>query len=489
MKHPITLVTALFLAIAPAPAAAGIADECGNAPTAGCVLEAAAREASKADSSNSPNYVVAMSDIGAAHAKLGRRDVAFGFFEKALNARGKPELVRYVVLAMIESGEYDEAFDLARQMPGQAWRNQMLSQTARAWATAGFPDDGAGVARIIDVPWLRTSTLTEIAKTVLDGGAGMDAVWPRFEEALKSAEKIDSGFESAGAVATVARMLVEAGELERAAQLKQRMDNEDMIDRVTGHIGIARAKAGDMAGAVALAKTMNLPQSHANYLGELSVVAAEAGDPAMAKKLDRQALAAAKAIKDRESRQGALIGVAESRGMAGNFEGMLAINAMIGNPEWRDGVLDRVLKARIAAGDFAGLGGFAPHFSRDYGPATAYQLIGLGLIEAGDQAGGRRNLTKSWALIEKEEPDFLRNMVATDLAESWAKAGDFELALRIAETVADEGLRNGTLASIAIIRFSTGAAPALAIVDRLGTPYARAIALKDMALVAAGKSP
>jgi tetratricopeptide (TPR) repeat protein len=389
----------------------------------------------------------------------GQQSLAYRWIGEALLARNELEDARAVLRQALAAAEtIDSDWDKASEL---GWVAEALAQ---AGEIKGL-NQALEAAEAIENELNRVMALGNIARALVQVGEknGLD-------RALGAAAEIRDGSAKAFALDMLAPVLAQSGELNRALEVAETIENEGNRASALSQMAEILAQVGNRVGLdrVRMAATAVEGQdAKALVLSGLVRALAQVGE------FDR-ALAEVEAIGVEEHRASALSGVVQALAQAGEFDRALAEVEAIGIEEHAVSALSGAAQALARAGeegravDVANKAlAVAEAIGDDEYKAYALNEVAQAMAQARDQAGLDRVLTAAAAI---KFPDFqleALNGVAEAMAQARDEAG-LGRALAAAEAIEDEDFRASALSRVATAFAQMGDdAQALAITEQV----------------------
>jgi len=286
-------------------------------------------------------HSTALKEIAKAIGEAGKFEEAVKVFEEAIKtverikyAEERSSALSEIVEAMTKVGIFEEALKVARRIEGVGWpRSEVLeeivtemakvgrfeealkiverwgildhlralSEIAKAMAKAGRGEEARKVfeealksAGRIEDAWERSRMLGEIAKAMAKAG--------RFEEALKLAGRIEDAWRRSEALEEIAKAMVEEGKFEEVMKLAEEIEDEEGCSCTLREIAKAMAEAGKFEEAVKTAERIKNTWDRSEALREIAKAMAKAGSVEEAVKVFEEAVKIAEGIEDARER-------------------------------------------------------------------------------------------------------------------------------------------------------------------------------------------
>ncbi|MFY1686712.1 trypsin-like peptidase domain-containing protein [Plantactinospora sp. WMMB782] len=291
-----------------------------------------------------------LSRIALALARAGRADVAVSAARQVADPVRQPQVIAEVVAVLARGPDHELAEDLARTIRDEPSQHQALHDLALGVADHA-PDRAERIADDIGAPGLRLRALAGLASAALDrrDRPRADALFAKADRLIGTAESGEFGWVDR---AQLAKALVAADELERAAEVTSGIRDEhwqaivrarfalrqvalgdderaretvagiiDPTRRATALLRVARAAAQqgrtEWAGRLVRSADAVCPEHvganlRSMYLGELARALHAVDEPTEASKVQAQAEALAHDITDRGQRAEALTDLARA---------------------------------------------------------------------------------------------------------------------------------------------------------------------------------
>ncbi len=281
--------------------------------------------------------------------------------------------------------------------------------------------------------------------------------------------------------------------LAEAVESAKSIPRAEMRDWAYGEILIAQARAGLGSAAMETAAKVRDPRLIMVALRDIAEAQAAAGQPA-------EALQAATIIPDAEKKSDAIAAIAEIQIRRGDAKDAIAtVERLLADIGAVDDPLKRVAYRTRAAVIYARAGdkalaeqelSLAELAARDL-PQDATKSVGLRHVASA--LASIEETKRALAMLDAVSSPSDRIPVLMSAAEAHARAGDAAAALATAETIENVRYRAVALGRIAVTHAEAGRYEdadatievALAAIDRIDRPYARAFAISRIALAMA----
>lgn len=325
------------------------------------------------------------------------------------------ERLASIASALVGSGEYDRATQVARSIEAPRLRGKALRAVASELLRAGERQRALDVIDGIADPAAHVDALCTAAGMVAHTG---DREHARHLLSLAEAHAgaIEDDYASADAFLSVVSELVELGELEHAARVASSIEHPRRRNHALARVVQARKSVGDLHRAYELARSIEHGRRRADLLAEIAVEWAVSGEhervPDIVASIDEPAL-----------RLRALVDVAENVAKRG---GTSAAHEL----------LDRALAATRT----------------DVDPAAATQVLAavVPVLTALGEHGRAEELARAI-----DEPT-ARRAALTALASALAANGDHGGAERVANAIDDAQARARALTGVAWVMVNSG---------------------------------
>ena len=332
----------------------------------------------------------------------------------------------------------------------------------------------------------------------------LPTIWVRLGNSARAealASSITDPDVQARALATVAKALAEAGDLDQARQVAQRAEATARSStyparqaRTLAAVAKALAAAGDLGRAEAAVRGIADPDVQARALVDVAEALGGAGDLDQARQVAQRAEAIARSISDshRQAQAQVLAAATEALAGAGDLGSAEATARSITDPDTQAQALAAVAKALAGAGDLGRAEATARSITDLDTQAQALADVALG--GAGDLDQARQVAQRAEATARSiTDPDTQAQALA-DVAEMLAGAGDLDQARQVAQRA--EAIARSITDPYAQAEALAAAAKALARAGDLGRaeatarsinhPYAQTQALAAVAEALAG---
>ena len=287
--------------------------------------------------------------------------------ETARNADHRASALSGISRSQAEAGDIAGALKSARQISDVSTRALALVEIARSeaaeedekWAKVTLSEALRTVERM-ETGYPRFLALTTIAEMQAAAGNRPNAA-TTLAAALRVAEKMDDGTSLALALSQISRSQAKSGDIVGALKTIKKIDDERWVASALSGVAQARASAGDITGALQTAKQVNNEFSLASTLSDIGRAQAETGDIIGAKNTFAEALRAAVQADTAYSRVVALTTVARSQAAAKDIIGAkntlakaLQGTKQIASSYWLSSALSRVAEVQAVANDDPG---------------------------------------------------------------------------------------------------------------------------------------
>ena len=391
---------------------------------------------------------------------------------------------------LAKTGDNKQAAELALKLTDEEQQVRVLAtmttgiEAARA-TYACVIDQAVAVARTIRDEEGRARALSGIAVAQARAGDHPGAQ-ESFTQAIKVANTIaktvwvmppaSADAQQSQALSDIALALAKAGDVEQAIELAQTIKGGWRDGALSG-IAVARAKAGDLPQALAIMQTIDeqIIRHSVRAMSAIAKAQARAGDRPEAHKSFARAIKFVNTIIGKESAwrlsevAEALVHIAEAQARAGDRAGAQesftqAINVAqtITDEFRRDMTLSDIAVARAKVGDVPQALAMmqtitdtliiGPHQS-----VLAMVAIAEAQARAGDRAGARESFAQAIKIAQTMTDEGWRDQVLSDIVEAQVRAGeDTAQALTLALAITDEGWRDQALSDIALGQAEAG---------------------------------
>ena len=345
----------------------------------------------------------------------------------------------YVSIEFLQAAER-----IAENLHGDA-KAEVVSIIAGRYAKLALIDEALGLAETISDPFTRDNTLSEIAAASIATGTS--------DYVDTSLQMIDDPGSRSLAIEQIAVKYAEVGDLDRALELTDELEDADPVLR-----GIALAGGSYSPRAVELASSITAPDLRASTLGQLAALAYRSDHKSEAAELLAECLQSAQEIEFSENRIYALIGVASLYEDMGNtdkaletlaqafeltadFEGMPASGLSASFP--RGEALTQLVESFARLGHFDQADRAAEQIEDPFQFAHASTKEAMEYFRAGqvDQANTLLSEALELALEEPvygEQSMLMKNSVLAELAVGFARLGQLEKSFEVAGKLSSE---------------------------------------------------
>ncbi|MFG2863604.1 hypothetical protein [Streptomyces sioyaensis] len=336
-----------------------------------------------------------------------------------------------LVAAVLETGRFDVAVELARDIRDPTSRDRALALVARALATSGDARTAAEMIFDIADGFVRRRTLPTVVRGLIESGD--------FGKAMGLISEVPGLVTRRGLVEEVVHALARVGEVETALSLVERaIDNPAVQDRLVRDLMPALAEAGQTQYLIRWAR------------GRYD--------------------------------DGALVALVTFLVTSGQFEEAMTAVRSIVSPAQRDGSLAHLVGALIDAGLHEPAAGLARKIAGLEERDNALAKVVFSLASAG----------RSRAAVEIAEEiaaPALAEDALIDAARSLAASGQHGRALELSREIMNDSTKAGALSGAAEVLAASGKLErAAAVVREITDPEIRTRALADLAK-AWGASP
>ena len=251
--------------------------------------------------------------------------------------------------------------------------------------------------------------------------------------ALFVARSIDDVLGRADALRGIASAQAQAGDIDGALSTTRSIDYASFRIWALHNIALAQAEAGAIDGALSTARSIDDANIRTRALRGIASAQAEAGD------IDG-ALSTARSINDEGVRADALRGIVSAQAEAGDIDGALSTVRSIDNANTRIWTLRDIALVQAEAGDIDGA--LSTARSIDDANARTRALRDIEAMQAEPESIDD-------ALDTTRSIDNAGNRALSDTASEQAKAGNFQIAMKIAMGIEEIDDRVKALASVA----------------------------------------
>jgi hypothetical protein len=352
------------------------------------------------------------------------------------------------------------SFAQAIATPDPMRKGQVLVPIAVTYAKAGEYNQALQVAQsILNADYYKANAIAEIANQYTQA--------KQLESTLQVARTLELPDTKAKTLATIAANFAKAGQPEQgtnifreAVQSAQTLpsDNDRRV-YVLAETLLTYAAAGQLDAALEVAQSLDSAYMKARTLSEMATLYAKAGKQAQAAQLVSQTLESAKEVQDTTQKDRVLDEIVTNYLKAGRYEDAFQASQLIQNDSYetnKTAILLKIVTQAVEAGQ--------------YGQALKItQALEQGYIDQ-------------------------RNTALRQIALGYGKAGDYNQAIEIAQTIQNYGstytYQARTLAAIANILLQSGQASratelyaqATQVANSLESPGSKAEALAAVAL-------
>ena len=290
----------------------------------------------------------------------------------------------------------------------------------------------------------------------------LPTIWVRLGNSARAealASSITDPDVQARALATVAKALAEAGDLDQARQVAQRAEATARSStyparqaRTLAAVAKALAAAGDLGRAEAAVRGIADPDVQARALADVAEALAGAGDLDQARQVAQRAEAIARSITDPDTQAQALAAAAKALARAGDLTRAEATARSITDPYApypQTHALAAMAEALARAGDLGGAEAAARAITDPDAQARALAAVAEALAGAGDLDQARQVAQRAEATARSiTYPDRQAQAVAA-AAKALTGAGDLGRAEATARSITDPDARARALAAVA----------------------------------------
>ncbi len=273
----------------------------------------------------------------------------------------------------------------------------------------------------------------------------------------------------------IALALAKAGNVEQAIELAKTIKG-GWRDGALSDIAVAQAKAGDLPQALAMMQTITdtliIGPHHSVLMVAIAEAQARAGDRLEARKSFARAIKFANTIIGKESAwrlsevAEALVHIAGAQARAGeragaqeSFTQAINVAQTITDEFRRDMTLSDVAVARAKVGDVPQALAMMQTITDTLiiGPHHSVLMVAIAEAQAraGDRSGAQESFAQAIKIAQTMADEGWRNQVLSDIALALAKAGNVEQAIELAKTMKG-GWRDGALSDIALGQAEAG---------------------------------
>ena len=319
-----------------------------------------------------------LSQIGAVLARTGDRDRAEQTIQLALTASQRIEdfSERADALAVIAEAQaatgngssaeqsFQSAIANARRIENQFMQAAMLAGIGGLQASAGDKDGAtqsiqsaiANARRLADDFW-QVQLFMQISKAQVSNGDRSGAA-QSFESAIAHASQNKDTFTQGISLTEIAKEQAATGDFQDALATAQRIESEQWRTEALAAIAHAQATVGDGDGAAqtvrhALELVSSLDNAgldvSAAALADIAAAQASIGDGDGAVRTIRHAYAVAQRQESESSRSHYLSRIVQAQALAGDVEGALATAQRITDKAWRGRALSAIAKAQSSS--------------------------------------------------------------------------------------------------------------------------------------------
>ena len=259
---------------------------------------------------------------------------------------------------------FQSAIANARRIENQFMQAAMLAGIGGLQASAGDKDGAtqsiqsaiANARRLADEFW-QAQLFMQISKAQASNGDRSGAA-QSFESAIEHASQNENTFTQGISLTEIAKEQVVTGDFQDALATAQRIESEQWRTEALAAIAHAQATAGDGDGAaLTIRHALELVHSLDNAGLDVSAVAladivaaqASIGDGDGAVQTIRHALTVAQRQENESSRSHYLSRIVQARALAGDVEGALATVQQITDEAWKGRALSAIAKAQTSS--------------------------------------------------------------------------------------------------------------------------------------------
>jgi len=233
----------------------------------------------------------ALSSIASALDQAGQPEEAEAILKEALHIQiaiieqlsGKAGLLSFLASLLAQTGQVEEALQVARAIEEPDEKARALSRVASSLAQTGRPEEAGAileeafeVARTIREPWEQAKALSSVASSLAQMG--------QLEEALEVARTIEKPDEKAEALSSITSYLAQMGQIkkagatiEEALQVAMAIEQPSEKAEALPSIASSLAQAGQPEEALEVARTIEEPWHKVRALSSIASAFAQAG--------------------------------------------------------------------------------------------------------------------------------------------------------------------------------------------------------------------
>ncbi len=317
---------------------------------------------------------------------------------------------------LLKAGMTNRAENTARKINDPAKRMELLAHVGNSYARGGQVEEAYRLLAEIELPYARSLLITEIALIELIDG-DITSKLPGLID-LMVPDFVDSTF------AEIALGLVKAGQLHKATEIAPLIFDAQQQAHAFGHIARAFAKAGDVAMASAQLDLIRDPDFQILARGEVGLTLHEDGNVLEAKRIyDKAATFAIELSADDPAKNERLERIAYYLIKSGYSDDALSLIAL-------------VQKSEVKA-------------------ALFYQL-GQAYLSRGDTEQALDHLQRAVLATTRDLDHYKYYATLRETAVTFAKAGDVDTALAVAERLQEINLVSAAVKAIGDVVLKAG---------------------------------
>lgn len=412
----------------------------------------------------------ALVDIAHEYAKNGQEEQAaqllsqaYGTAKSIIEADVKAAVLADIAGKYAKNRQKDQAtkllsqvFETVEPIHTIRLRSNALFEVAVKYAEIGEFDQALKTAETIDhtnYTYLKFDALVKIAREYAKAGD--------FNQAFLVAQAIDDASDKSEVLVEIAGKCVEVGKKKLAAQILSQAyataqtRSANHARNVLREIAETYAKLGDLNQALKTVKAMESTEDKALILAVIAGECVEIGQTEEAGHMLVQAFERAKTIKDASLDSKVLRTISETAVEAGDFNlALQAVEMMESNDQYsgltviagkyvQTGQREQALMLLSEAIETAKTIKYSDR------PKALFE-IAVKYFEIGQKEQGEQLLSRALNAATIHEDRLLSDEVLHELAVNYAKAGDFDQALKMARSMGQHtGGRPGVLAELA----------------------------------------
>lgn len=398
--------------------------------------------------------------------------------------QGSRDVAREVIAEVkAKTGQLTSALRLAHKIELLLDRVQALVTIADTWRQDNGQERAATILAeaFDDALKIKDELEQEFALEIL---TKVYAVWGKFEDALKTAQRMEEGWGQSNALQIIAEAYAQVGDVTNAMHIAEKIEQGEYQAQALIMIGKAQVKHGTMqvarrtfAQALQTAQIANWQPSYAQALGMIASSLATTKDFERAFQIARsiprkphrahalQAIAQMQAnVKDYEAArktaqeidpefkelvQGVLEAIASNQAQAKEFEAVAITLQAIEDVGHRSHVMEKISLAYASGGEYSDALRIAKGIEDLFVRANTLGTIAIMQSQSGANQDAQATFAETFHVIQDIEDLFTRANAQRLLAEAYAVIGDFDSAFQIGWSIKANFIQQKALVVIA----------------------------------------